>query len=255
MINPMRRCKKFVIWGCRLTLRSCTFSESHLSLNPYDDDFSKRLAAPDGHRNIIGGLWDEMGSLQRDYLVDQGLRPNDRLIDIGCGSLRAGVALVPYLDPGHYYGVDYLGALLEEGYEKEIRPLGLVNRLPRENLAEERAFLLPFDGVVFDVALAQSVFTHLPINHLRLCLTRLRPCMKAGGRFFCTFFMAEDEVDASAGIRQPPHGEVETFSFCDPFHVWERDIRFAMEGLAWRLDGIRDWNHPRGQQMAHFVAI
>lgn len=225
-----------------------------MSLNPYDDDFTQRLAAPQGHRAIIGGLWDEMGALQRDHLLQHGLRPEHRLLDIGCGSLRAGVALVPVLHPGHYHGIDYLGALIEEGYRQEIVPLGLDTRLPRENLAEEQAFLVPFPGVTFDVALAQSVFTHLPVNHLRLCLARMRPRMREGGLFFCTFFVAPDTLPADETMRHPPRDEVETFSYRDPFHVWHRDILFAMEGLGWHLEDIAPWNHPRGQQMARFRA-
>jgi SAM-dependent methyltransferase len=224
-------------------------------LIPYDDDFTERLSAPDGHRDIIGGLWDEMGLLQRDYLIRQGLAPSDRLLDIGCGSLRAGVRLAPYLDPGHYYGIDYLGTLIDEGYAREIRPAGLATRLPRTNLAEERAFRIPFPGITFDVALAQSVFTHLPINHLRLCLHRLRPRLREGGVLHCTFFLAQDDHATDEPVRQAPHGEVETFSWCDPFHVWERDIRFAMSGLNWRLEAIEDWGHPRGQRMARFRAV
>lgn len=225
-----------------------------MSLNPYHDDFTERLARPHGHRDIIGGLWDEMGELQARHLADNGLAPTDRLLDIGCGSLRAGVRLVPMLDPGHYYGIDLLPALLEEGYEREIRPLGLEGRLPRENLHATDDFTIPFEGVLFDKALAQSVFTHLPINHLRLCLHKLRPRMREGGTFFCTFFRAPPELPRDRPMRHEPRGEVESFGWRDPFHVWDEDIRFAMEGLGWRFDGLRDWRHPRGQLMGHFVA-
>lgn len=226
-----------------------------MTLNPYADDISEPLAAPDGHRNIIGGLWKEMGIRQRDYLLANGLKPTDKLIDIGCGSLRAGVVLVPVLDPGNYYGIDYLEVLIEKGYECEIRPLGLEARLPRANLAEERAFSIPFEGVIFDVALAQSVFTHLPLNHLRLCLARLRPRLRLDGVFHCTVFVAPDEHPVDQPMRHPPFDEIETFSWQDPFHVWRRDIEFAMTGLGWRLEAVEDWDHPRGQKMARFRAI
>jgi hypothetical protein len=53
-----------------------------------------------GHRGFIGGLWDELGRLQVDFPVSEGLEPAHVLLDIGCGSLRGGVHLIPYLEPG-----------------------------------------------------------------------------------------------------------------------------------------------------------
>jgi len=38
------------------------------------------------HRHIIGGMWDEIGQLQLDYMKSQGLKPYDKLLDIGCGA-------------------------------------------------------------------------------------------------------------------------------------------------------------------------
>ncbi|WP_062016223.1 hypothetical protein [Aureimonas sp. AU4] len=111
------------------------------------------------------------------------------------------------------------------------------------------------DGMTFDLALAQSVFTHPPITHPRPCMTHLWPRMRKGGRFFWTFFMASESLDASVSLRPPPFGEEQTFSYCDPFHAWNKDILFATQGLAWHLEGVRDSDHPRGQQIAHFVAV
>ena len=39
----------------------------------------------------IGGLWDQMGQHQFDFLKKKGLKPQHKLLDIGCGSLRGGV--------------------------------------------------------------------------------------------------------------------------------------------------------------------
>lgn len=225
-----------------------------MTLNPYEDDLSALLAAPGGHRHIIGGLWEEMGEHQCAYLIAQGLLPGDRLLDIGCGSLRAGVRLVPFLETGHYYGIDLVPALLDEGFAREIVPLGLEARLPRENLAAADAFQIPFEGIEFDHALAQSLFSHLPINHLRLCLSNLRPRMRRGGVFHATFFTVPDDHLINAPSVHSPAG-VTTFGWRDPYHFFARDIAFAAEGLGWRLEGVFDWDHPRGQHMARFHAI
>jgi SAM-dependent methyltransferase len=225
-------------------------------INQYENGFAERLAEPGAHRDLIGGLWDEMGQRQLDYLVAQGLLPEHRILDVGCGSLRAGVRLLPYLAAGHYYGIDAVPELLELGYEREIRPLGLNARLdPTTNLAATSDFAIPFPGVTFDVALAQSLFSHLPINHLRLCLAKLRPRMRDGAVFHATFFLAPDDLPYDRTVRQPPAGEIETYGWQDPYHYWRRDIEFAAEGLRWRLLSLDDWNHPRGQRMARFAAI
>ena len=55
-----------------------------------------------GHRDYVGAHWEELGSLQFRFMVDQGLLPHHVLVDIACGSLRGGVHFIPYLDPGNY---------------------------------------------------------------------------------------------------------------------------------------------------------
>lgn len=59
-----------------------------------------------GHRNYIGGMWEEIGNLQLDFLISNGLSPNHYLLDIACGSLRLGVKAMPYLQPSHYLAVE-----------------------------------------------------------------------------------------------------------------------------------------------------
>jgi SAM-dependent methyltransferase len=103
-------------------------------------------------------MWEEIGSLQFDFLVRQGLQPNHYLLDVGCGSLRGGIHFVRYLDTGHYFGIDISKELLDAGkYELEI------NRLTSKNpvLCEMGDFDFPSLAQTFDYALAQSVFTHL----------------------------------------------------------------------------------------------
>ena len=78
------------------TLRGAEAMSHH---SVYDDEATiARMAAEGQHRKIIGGLWDEIGQLQFDYLRENGLTPQSRLLDIGCGSLRLGAKAVAYLE-------------------------------------------------------------------------------------------------------------------------------------------------------------
>ncbi len=50
--------------------------------------------------------WLALGEMQFAYLKEHGLRPEMRMLDIGCGNLRAGWRFIEYLDSGNYYGID-----------------------------------------------------------------------------------------------------------------------------------------------------
>lgn len=219
-----------------------------MTLNRYlDEALNRARIATEGHRNVIGGMWETIGPLQRDFLIGQGLRPHHRVLDIGCGALRGGVPLTRYLDPDRYYGIDVSDALIEAGYQQEIAGTDLAARLPRRHLFVTDRFEIPF-GERFDYALAVSLFTHLTLDYLTACLESLAPCMEAGGRFYATFF----EGDAGSNAIQRPFG-VQTYPDRDPFHFSQDAIAAAMPAEDWTLEWIGNWNHPRDQQMACFI--
>ncbi len=142
-------------------------------LSSYYDKSAVAAGASQGaHRDIIGGLWNEIGDLQLEFLRSNGMTKDSQLLDIGCGSLRLGVRATDFLNSGHYWGTDLNESLLDAGYDKEIVPAGLADKLPRENLVRDGDFNFPGIPHRIDFAIAQSLFTHLPINRLRLCLSK-----------------------------------------------------------------------------------
>jgi hypothetical protein len=159
----------------------------------YDADAIAAGVGESRRRDLVDGMWDEMGKLQFDFLCSQGLRPSSRLIDIGCGCLRGGTHFVKFLEVGNYYGVDLSQALLDEGYDLELQYKDLQFKLPRANLICDGEFQFSRFPVRFHFALAQSVFTHLLANHLQLCLSRLVSSMEADGALFATLFIVPDE--------------------------------------------------------------
>lgn len=212
----------------------------------YDENAMRATVAQKKHRAIIGGLWDELGTLQLNFLKSQGLQPQHRLLDIGCGCLRLGVPAVAFLNAGNYFGTDLNEAFLDAGYSDEILPAELGWKLPRSHLVTDREFT--FSGIPkhIDFAIAQSVFTHLPLNHMRLCLARLAEHLEGPCTFFFTVFLAPEgqemkPLEQYPGIVTHPHK--------DPYHYTTEDILHAAAGLPWDIDVVGSWNHPRNQTM------
>ncbi|HEX8104639.1 MAG TPA: class I SAM-dependent methyltransferase [Solirubrobacteraceae bacterium] len=193
-------------------------------------------------------MWEAIGKLQIDFLRARGLTPDMRLLDVGCGCLRGGVHFVEYLEPGGYYGMDLWQELLDAGYDIELAEAGLQDRLPRENLIADGEFRAERFGVTFDAALAQSVFTHLPVNHIRLCLARLAPVMRPGGALYATIFPCERDADWFGPVKRAG-GAITTWPDRDPYHYTYADMERAAAGLPWEVEAVGDWGHPRGQAM------
>jgi cyclopropane fatty-acyl-phospholipid synthase-like methyltransferase len=217
--------------------------------SPYDDNAAIAASVADGrHREIVGGLWDEIGALQFEFLKHHGLNPHDHLLDIGCDSLRGGVHFAAYLHPAHYWGIDSNKSLLDAGYNVELMRLGLTVRVPRVNLLCDDEFSFEKFGRSFDVAVAQSVFTHLSANRIRLCLSRLAQVMPVGAKLFVTYFEAPEKHPIGEPL---PHaiGGTTSFAYKDPFHYRLSDIEEMVGDLPWRVAWCGKWNHPRDQRM------
>ncbi len=223
--------------------------------SPYHSDAAVEEAVAGGmHRAFVGGLWDELGQLQLDLMRRLGLQARHKLLDVGCGALRGGVHLARYLDAGHYFGQDLRAELIEAGFENEIRPAGLDDRIPRGNLVASEGF--DFSGLEeeFDFALAFSVFTHLSLNSIRVCLEKIHPVLKDDGRFVATFFERPGDQPSFMAIQQPA-GIVTTHGTRDPYHYCAADLEHAAAGLGFRLTFLGDIGHPRGQQAVVFEKV
>ncbi|GAA1545652.1 class I SAM-dependent methyltransferase [Actinomadura kijaniata] len=129
--------------------------------------------------------WLAIGRLQFDYLLSHGLKPSHRMLEIGCGNLRAGHLFIGHLEPGHYYGVDISPDILFAAQETVTRN-GLQDRLP--HLTPVRDLRLAFlpEGH-FDVIHAHSVFSHSPPEVIDECLAHVDRLLAPDGFFDFTF--------------------------------------------------------------------
>lgn len=222
-----------------------------MSHSGYYDQAAMHADVREGrHREAIGGLWDEIGDLQIGFLIERGMQPGHRLLDVGCGSLRLGARAVEYLDADRYFGSDLNEILIRAGYEQELTEAQRA-KVPWAHFGVNADFSFDFLTQSMDFAIAQSVFTHLPLNHLRRCLHNLAPHMAKAGRFFVTYFECLDGQDLFAPLAQP-HGEITTYDYQDPYHYRLSDLAWTVDPAQWVFEPVGEWNHPRGQRMACF---
>lgn len=145
-------------------------------------------SATDEHRFHIGpaDFYDVLTAIQFNLLTALGLRDHHRLLDIGCGSLRAGRLFIPYLQAGHYFGIEPLPWLVQEGIDKEIGQSMIDLKRPVFRHADD--FMLSAFGQQFDFMIAQSIFSHASQAQIRRCVAEARKVLRPDGVFAATFF-------------------------------------------------------------------
>jgi SAM-dependent methyltransferase len=184
--------------------------------------------------SAVGGLWEELGRLQVEFLVSRGLKPNHKMLDLGCGTLRAGRHFIKYLDSGNYYGMDLSPKAV--AYAKElVHQEGLSEKRPHLMVSDRKDLqLLEFQAHTFDFLLAHSVFTHLKPEHIQECFENVGRIMHGQSALYFTF--VKGEMHRQSGLKD--------FSY--PFSFFEA----LADRNAFTLgDCSADYDHPRGQTM------
>ncbi|MBI1730905.1 class I SAM-dependent methyltransferase [Candidatus Acetothermia bacterium] len=201
-------------------------------LDAYSDHTDLRVEE-DPHE-AIGGMWEEIGTLQYEFLLKKGLKPSHTLLDIGCGTLRAGRYFIKYLNPGGYTGLDISSKAIQ--YAKELVVTeGLTDKRP--SLLHNPGKNLKFDdfhGEKFDYLLAHSVFTHLKPEHITECFEYAKRLMKPDSKFFFTF--KEASRFSETGLK----------GFAYPFAFFAE----LAERFGYNLINVsHEYLHPKGQRM------
>jgi cyclopropane fatty-acyl-phospholipid synthase-like methyltransferase len=209
---------------------------------------------PYWYRDAVGGLWEELGKLQIEFLVGQGLLPQNYLLDIGCGSLRGGIHFIQYLEPEHYFGIDKNKELLDAG-RIELHNNNLIHKNPKLVQMENFEFLNL--NQKFDYALAQSVFTHLTLNDIIKCLMNVEKVFNQSGKFYATFFENKRGKFYLEPLMHPKSDgpDFATYFDQDPYHYDFETFEWICEGTKLKAEYIGDWNHPRDQKMMVFTKM
>jgi ubiquinone/menaquinone biosynthesis C-methylase UbiE len=153
---------------------------------------------------VGGGDYRQIGNEFFKYFVDYcGLKPDQRVLDVGCGIARMAVPLTSYLKHGSYEGFDivrdgikwssrtistrypYFRFQLADIYNKVYNPGG------RYDASEYR---FPYEDGSFDLVFLTSVATHLMPKDLEHYFEEISRVLKPHGRTLITFFLLNEEA-------------------------------------------------------------
>jgi SAM-dependent methyltransferase len=132
----------------------------------------------------VGGF-DGMGRRQLDWLISEGLDPEDTLLEIGCGIFRAGKHFIEYLDRKKYIGMEISEETIQVGLDR------LNNQMiqtKKPTIYNNSNLQLGEIGTHVDFIIAHSVFSHTPEEVIRECFKNLHKIMNKDSNFYFTFF-------------------------------------------------------------------
>jgi hypothetical protein len=200
-----------------------------------DNNLGRGLRPGDRHYRAFVGppeKYDLVGAMQFNLLAFLGLREVHSLLDIGCGSLRAGRLFISYLLPGHYFGIEPEQWLIEEGIRNECGK-DLIN-IKSPVFSNDSNFTCTAFGQKFDFILAQSIFSHASQAQITRCLSQAKECMKPTSVFAATFLEGEENYVGSEWL----------YPSCSTYTM-TRMVELAEEvGLICKAI---DWPHPNQQ--------
>jgi SAM-dependent methyltransferase len=195
------------------------------------------------HRLATGGLWDEEGEWVFDFVRRQGLRPEQYLLDVGCGSLSAASRLLRYMQPSHYWGFEKNIELFIAGSQIELPRAGVRAELGHFIINDD--FDLSEATQLFDMAIASSLFRRLPLNSVARAMAGVIRSLTPGGRFYVTW--PESPASSFAPVTWPDG--TTTYSDREPYQYGFDVIAALAEVVGGRAERVDDGSHPRGESV------
>jgi SAM-dependent methyltransferase len=202
-----------------------------LGLKPGDPQYRAYVGPP--------GDYDLVAAMTFNLLTTLGLRQHHSLLDIGCGSLRVGRLLIPYLNCGRYFGVEPNEWLVEEGIKRELGETLVQIKRPTFFFSDSPDAITQAK-TAFDFALAQSIFSHCGLDVIKGWLAAISRSLAKDGALVATFLIGEED-SAQTGWIYP-----------ECVNYRPATLEHAGEAVNLRFE-ILDWKHPR-QTWALFAA-
>ena len=163
-------------------------------------DYSKSKPGDNNYRAYIGPpmQYDFMGATQFRLLCTLGLRAEHKVLDLGCGSLRAGRFLISYLERGNYYGIEPNKWLIEEAIKDQLG--SSIIEIKKPSFDHNSEFDTHVFNSKFDYIIAQSIFSHTGLDLLEIALKNIKTSLTPSGVALVTFIKGEHDFEGSGWV-------------------------------------------------------
>lgn len=201
------------------------------------------------HRQATGGRWDEEGQWVSDFLRRHGLRPDQYMLEVGCGSLAAASRLLPYMEQSHYWGFEKNIELFTAGVQIELPRAGVRPELGHFVVNDD--FNLSDVPHRFELAIASSLLRRLPLNSIARCFASVVRTLSSDGRFYVSW----PEPGADPFATRLQRDGVTTSADREPYH-YHFDVLANIAAIAGgRAERVPDADHPRGESIMLITPI
>ena len=137
-------------------------------------------------RQWVGGNWDLVSDWQYDYVTNLNkLTCDTRFLDLGCGSLRLGCRLIPYLNAGKYVGIDFAKDIVECAIDKEL-DYNICRKKRPQFIYNDNFDLSTVDRPI-DIAWSYAVWIHLNDDAVKNALRNVKKVLDSDGVLYSTF--------------------------------------------------------------------
>lgn len=141
--------------------------------------------------------FDQVGRRQLIALLNEGLNPESKVLDIGCGCLRTAYWLIRFLDPGCYHGIEPARQRVEYGLRYLFTPEEMRLKQPRFDFNPN--FDSSVFGTRFDFFLAGSIWTHASKRQIEATLDSFIRDSISASIFLTSYLPAQSSDDDYQG--------------------------------------------------------
>lgn len=158
---------------------------------------AEAMMAEHGFQGVPSGTFEQAGRQQFVAFLREGLRPESRVVEFGCGCLRIAYWLVRFLEPGGYCGIEPATRRVELGKQYLFSPEELAHKAPRFD--DNEVFDTSVFGGRFDFFLGRSIWTHASKGQIEATLDSFVRDATDAGVFLTSYLPAAGPEDDYQG--------------------------------------------------------